>query len=143
MPCLANASRPNRSPSLCGRLSDDEANFRGCQLLPTDQSRTDGPMTRATLALAALTIALSGPALAEPLAPTGGAGNTGVTAPSLAPGNAPRARETDLRPAPNVVGNPSPNSVPGSSPGVNIGGTPTSGPPGTGGTAGGPSIGAQ
>lgn len=100
-------------------------------------------MTRTTIALAAaLSLSLAGPALAQ-LAPTGGAGNTGVTTPSMAPGPVPRADDPDLRPAPNVVGNPSPSSVPGSTPGVNIGGTPTSGPPGTGGTAGGPSLGNQ
>ncbi|KQU25804.1 hypothetical protein ASG63_20165 [Methylobacterium sp. Leaf94] len=108
----------------------------------------DGPMTRTLLTPAALAIALSAsplthPASAEPLAPTGGAGNTGVTTPSMAPGAAPRASDAVGRPAPNVVGNPSPNSIPGSSPGLNIGGTPTSGPPGTGGAAGGPSIGNQ
>ena len=108
----------------------------------------DGPMTRTFLTRAALALALSasplaGAARAESLAPTGGAGNTGVTTPSMAPGAAPRASDAVGRPAPNVVGNPSPNSIPGSSPGLNIGGTPTSGPPGTGGAAGGPSIGNQ
>ena len=108
----------------------------------------DGPMTRTLLTCAALALALSasplaGAARAESLAPTGGAGNTGVTTPSMAPGAAPRASDAGGRPAPNVVGNPSPNSIPGSSPGLNIGGTPTSGPPGTGGAAGGPSIGNQ
>jgi len=105
-------------------------------------------MTRTFLTLAALATALSAapltrPAFAESLAPTGGAGNTGVTTPSMAPGAAPPASDAAGRPAPNVVGNPSPNSIPGSSPGLNIGGTPTSGPPGTGGAAGGPSIGNQ
>lgn len=108
----------------------------------------DGPMTRTFLTCAALALALSasplaGAARAESLAPTGGAGNTGVTTPSMAPGAAPRASDAGGRPAPNVVGNPSPNSIPGSSPGLNIGGTPTSGPPGTGGAAGSPSIGNQ
>lgn len=108
----------------------------------------DGLMTRTFLTRAALALALSaspltGAAWAELLAPTGGAGNTGVTTPSMAPGAAPRASDAGGRPAPNVVGNPSPNSIPGSSPGLNIGGTPTSGPPGTGGAAGGPSIGNQ
>ncbi|NEU15021.1 hypothetical protein G3T14_23545 [Methylobacterium sp. BTF04] len=99
-------------------------------------------MTRTTIAFTtALTILVAGPALAQSLAPTGGAGNTGVTTPSMAPGAVPQANDLDLRPAPNVVGNPSPASVPGTSPSVNIGGTPTSGPPGTGGTAGGPSLG--
>ena len=105
-------------------------------------------MTRTLLTLAALAAALSAaplthPAFAEPLAPTGGAGNTGVTTPSMAPGAVPRAGDAAGRPAPNVVGNPSPNAIPGSSPGLNIGGTLTSGPPGTGGAAGGPSIGNQ
>lgn len=101
-------------------------------------------MTRSAIAIVTtLTLALAGPALGQTLAPTGGAGNTGVTTPSMAPGEAPRSADPGLRPAPNVVGNPSPASVPGSTPGVNIGGTPTSGPPGTGGTSGGPSIGNQ
>lgn len=92
---------------------------------------------------AALGLCLCGPVHAEPLAPTGGAGNTGVTAPGRGPGEIPETGGPTSRPAPAIPGNPSPASVPGSSPGVNIGGTPTSGPPGTGGAAGGPSIGNQ
>jgi hypothetical protein len=99
-------------------------------------------MTRKALILAtALGLSLAGPAFAQTLAPTGGAGNTGVTTPSMAPDEGLQSKEPSLRPAPNVVGNPSPSSVPGSTPGVNVGGTPTSGPPGTGGTSGGPSLG--
>ena len=98
-------------------------------------------MTRNPLPLAALLVALSGPAFAQALAPTGGAGNTGVTTPSMKPDDDLRGTDRPLRPTPNVVGNPSPAAVPGSTPGVNIGGTPTGGPPGTGGAAGGPSLG--
>lgn len=101
-------------------------------------------MTRSTIALAAtVAVMVAGPALAEKLAPTGGAGNTGVSTPSMAPGPVPAAPDDGGRPAEAIPGNPSPASVPGSAPGVNIGGTPTSGPPGTGGTSGGPSIGNQ
>jgi hypothetical protein len=85
-----------------------------------------------------LALLLAAPAQAQTLAPTGGAGNTGVTAPSAGTGAATRDGDAGLRPAPSVPGNPSPAAVPGSTPGVNIGGTPTSGPPGTGGAAGGP-----
>lgn len=97
---------------------------------------------RTTIALAAaLGLALCGSALAEPLAPTSGAGNTGVKAPAGTGGVGPDAR--DLDPSPITAGNianPSNSSVPGTTPGVNIGGTQTSGPPGSGGAAGGPSI---
>lgn len=92
---------------------------------------------------AALGLCLCGPALAEPLAPTGGAGNTGVAPPTRGPGELPEVGGPISRPSPAIPGNPSPASVPGSTPGLNIGGTPTSGPPGTGGAAGGPSIGNQ
>ncbi len=104
-------------------------------------------MTRKPFALAAATLAAAlsvcpaGPASAQPVAPTGGAGNTGVMTPSLEPDAGLSSKDRPSRPAPNVVGNPSPASVPGSTPGVNVGGTPTSGPPGTGGAAGGPSLG--
>ena len=119
---------PQREPS--GRL--------GCCV--RTRNRTNGPMTRTSLALATLLTALSGPALAQTLAPTGGAGNTGVTTPAMQPDEGLQSKDRPLRPAPNVVGNPSPAAVPGSTTGVNVGGTPTSGPPGTGGTAGGPSL---
>ncbi|MCJ2114159.1 hypothetical protein MKK64_23610 [Methylobacterium sp. E-025] len=98
-------------------------------------------MTRSTIALAsALGVLLSGPASAQIV--TGGAGNTGVTAPPGTGGVVGGAR--DLGPSPITRGNeanPSNSSVPGTTPSVNIGGTPTSGPPGTGGAAGGPSLG--
>ncbi|MCJ2006095.1 hypothetical protein MKK70_18810 [Methylobacterium sp. E-041] len=98
-------------------------------------------MTRSTIALAsALGVLLSGPASAQIV--TGGAGNTGVTAPPGTGGVGGGAR--DLGPSPITRGNeanPSNSSVPGTTPSVNIGGTPTSGPPGTGGAAGGPSLG--
>ncbi|MCJ2076710.1 hypothetical protein MKK68_13785 [Methylobacterium sp. E-016] len=98
-------------------------------------------MTRSTIALAsALGVLLSGPASAQIV--TGGAGNTGVTAPPGTGGVGGGAR--DLGPSSITRGNeanPSNSSVPGTTPSVNIGGTPTSGPPGTGGAAGGPSLG--
>ncbi|KAB1068134.1 hypothetical protein F6X51_27160 [Methylobacterium planeticum] len=97
---------------------------------------------RTTIALAAaLGLVLAGPALAETLAPTGGAGNTGVKAPPGTGSVGPDAR--DLGPIPITSGNmanPSNSSVPGTTPDVNIGGTATGGPPGTGGTSGGPSL---
>ncbi|SFG60759.1 hypothetical protein [Methylobacterium gossipiicola] len=98
-------------------------------------------MTPQLFARAALLTVLSGPAFAQTLAPTGGAGNTGVTTPSMKPDDDLRSADRPSRSAPNVVGNPSPAAIPGSTPGVNIGGTPTGGPPGTGGAAGGPSLG--
>ncbi|WP_019904077.1 hypothetical protein [Methylobacterium sp. 77] len=101
-------------------------------------------MARTTFTLSALLgLVLAGPALAEPLAPTGGAGNTGVMTPAMEPGPVPRPNESAQRPAEAIPGNPSPASVPGSTPDVNIGGTPTGSPPGTGGTAGGPSLGGR
>jgi hypothetical protein len=88
------------------------------------------------LALAGtLGLLLAGPAHAQVV--TGGAGNTGVAPPASVGGV---GRGT---PAPIPRGNeasPSNMSVPGTTPDVNIGGTPTSGPPGTGGTSGGPSL---
>ncbi|MGU3538906.1 hypothetical protein [Methylobacterium sp. A54F] len=95
---------------------------------------------RLTLALAtALGLALAGPAPAQVV--TGGAGNTGVSAPPGTGGVGPGAR--DLGPSPLTAGNAANRSnspVPGTTPDVNIGGTPTGGPPGTGGTSGGPSL---
>lgn len=90
---------------------------------------------------AALGLCLGSPALAGPLAPMGGAGNTSVAAPVWARGAGPDTGGRVSHPPPTILGNPSPDPVPGSTPVVNIGGTSTSGPPGTGGTAGGPSIG--
>jgi hypothetical protein len=89
---------------------------------------------------AAASLVLTGSASAQVV--TGGAGNTGVTAPATVGGAGPGAR--DLGPSPMTRGNeanPSHSPVPGTTPNVNIGGTPTSGPPGTGGAAGGPSLG--
>lgn len=98
-------------------------------------------MTRTLAALAgALSIALAAPVSAQTA--TGGAGNTGVAPPATTGGAGPGAR--DLGPSPVTRGNEansSNSSIPGTTPGVNIGGTPTSGPPGTGGTSGGPSLG--
>ena len=97
-------------------------------------------MIRRTLAIATvLGLGLAGPASAQIV--TGGAGNTGVTPPAGTGGVGGGAR--DLGPSPITRGNeanPSNASVPGTTPNVNIGGTPTSGPPGTGGAAGGPSL---
>ncbi|MBE7246199.1 MAG: hypothetical protein INR63_14725 [Actinomycetospora chiangmaiensis] len=97
-------------------------------------------MTRTLIALAGtLSFALAGTAAAQVV--TGGAGNTGVAPPATVGGVAPGAR--DLGPSPITRGNaanPSNSPVPGTTPGVNIGGAPTSGPPGTGGTSGGPSL---
>ena len=90
--------------------------------------------------LAALGAMVAGPAWAQQVT-TGGAGNTGVTPPGTVDGAGPGAR--DLGPSPIARGNeasPSNSSVPGTTPHVNIGGTPTGGPPGTGGTSGGPSF---
>ncbi|MEE7449808.1 hypothetical protein MRF4_19410 [Methylobacterium radiotolerans] len=98
-------------------------------------------MNRTLTALAgALSLVLVEPASAQVV--TGGAGNTGVTAPATAGGTGPQAR--DLGPSPITRGNeanPSNSPIPGTTPGVNIGGTSTSGPPGTGGASGGPSLG--
>ncbi|MDH3028260.1 hypothetical protein [Methylobacterium fujisawaense] len=98
-------------------------------------------MTRTTMTFAGvLSIVLAGPAVAQVV--TGGAGNTGVAPPATVGGVPPGTR--DLGPSPITRGNeanPSNSSVLGTTPDVNIGGTPTSGPPGTGGTSGGPSLG--
>lgn len=98
-------------------------------------------MTRSLVALAgALYLVLAGPVSAQVV--TGGAGNTGVAPPVTTGGAGPGAR--DLGPGPITRGNEANRSnapIPGTTPGVNIGGTPTSGPPGTGGTSGGPSLG--
>jgi hypothetical protein len=96
---------------------------------------------RTTFALAGLLgLLAAGPASAQTV--TGGAGQTGVTPPATVGGVGSGAR--DLGPSPITRGNeasPSNSPVPGTTPNVNIGGTPTSGPPGTGGAAGGPSLG--
>ncbi len=98
-------------------------------------------MTRTLMALAgALPFLFAQPASAQVV--TGGAGNTGVAPPARTGGAGAGAR--DLGPSPITRGNeanPSNSPIPGTTPGVNIGGTPTSGPPGTGGTSGGPSLG--
>ena len=97
-------------------------------------------MTRTTMTLAGLlSVVLAAPAVAQIV--TGGAGNTGVAPPATVGGVGPGA--PDLGPSPITRGNEANHSntpVPGTTPGVNIGGTPTSGPPGTGGTSGGPSL---
>lgn len=106
-------------------------------------------MTRTKLAIAAaLSITLAGPAAAQ--VTTGGAGNTGVPAPPVTggvpAGTVGRGDVIDDRVPPSASGNaasPSNSSVPGTTPGVNIGGTSTSGPPGTGGAAGGPALSGQ
>lgn len=103
-------------------------------------------MTRMTTALAVcLGITLAGPALAQ--ITTGGAANTGVAPPPVVggvPAGTVRSGTLDTRSPDAPAGNAasrSNSSVPGTTPDVNIGGTPTSGPPGTGGAAGGPSLG--
>jgi collagen type III alpha len=104
-------------------------------------------MTRMTVALAgALGLALAGPAVAQ--ITTGGAANTGVAPPPVVggvPAGTVRSGTLDTRmpdgPGGGNAANRSNSSVPGTTPDVNIGGTPTSGPPGTGGAAGGPSLG--
>lgn len=58
-----------------------------------------------------------------------------------APGPGTGTKPPASRPTQNLPGNPSSTSVPGTTPGVWIGGSPTAGPPGTGGTAGGPAAG--
>ena len=95
-------------------------------------------MTRTTLAMAGALALLASSALAQ-LAPTGGAGNTGVSLPPRAGGvNTGRSAPGGLGAGPTGnTASGSNSSVPGTTPGVNIGGTPTAGPPGTGGTAGG------
>ncbi|GJD78577.1 hypothetical protein GCM10007886_51340 [Methylobacterium gregans] len=97
-------------------------------------------ITRTTGQFAALMLALAAPASAQVV--TGGAGNTGVQAPADTGGVRPGERNLGS-PAPSAgnAANPSNSAVPGTTPGVNIGGTPTSGPPGTGGAAGGPALG--
>lgn len=85
-----------------------------------------------------LGLAFAGGALAQG-APAGPLGEPGRNAAGVESGV--RRVEPGPRPATVAPGNPSPSSVPGTNPGVNIGGTPTSGPPGTGGAAGGPGIG--
>ncbi|MFF8802007.1 MULTISPECIES: hypothetical protein [unclassified Methylobacterium] len=54
----------------------------------------------------------------------------------------PKASATGSRPVPGpgTAGTPNAPAVVGGTPGAVIGGTPTSGPPGTGGTAGGPGL---
>ncbi len=99
-------------------------------------------MRTCTALAACVMLALAGPAAAQVV--TGGAGNTGVQAPAGAGGVRPGDR--DLGPSPLTAGNtanPSNSPVPGTTPGVNIGGTQTGGPPGTGGTAGGPALGVR
>ena len=105
------------------------------------RERKGDPSMRTNLVLlATLGVMVAGPAGAQQVT-TGGAGNTGVTPPATVGGVGPGAR--DLGPSPITRGNeanPSNSSVPGTTPDVNIGGTQTGGPPGTGGTSGGPSL---
>lgn len=119
-----------RDPELCSAPA-----------VPVRQQPHRWHMTRTLMALAgALSFAFSEPAAAQVV--TGGAGNTRVAPPAATGGAGDGAR--DLGPSPIIRGNeanPSNSPVPGTTPGVNIGGTPTSGPPGTGGTSGGPSLG--
>lgn len=97
-------------------------------------------ITRTTGQFAALMLVLAAPASAQVV--TGGAGNTGVQAPAGTGGVRPGERDLGpTAPSGGNVANPSNSAVPGTTPAVNIGGTPTSGSPGTGGTAGGPALG--
>ncbi|GEP10279.1 hypothetical protein MGN01_21240 [Methylobacterium gnaphalii] len=95
--------------------------------------------------LAASGIAMAAPASAQIV--TGGAANTGVPAPAVTggvrSGTVPGGALDERSPSATAgnAANRSNSSVPGTTPDVNIGGTPTSGPPGTGGAAGGPSLG--
>ncbi|MEH3143944.1 MAG: hypothetical protein PGN34_00965 [Methylobacterium frigidaeris] len=84
---------------------------------------------------AALSLSLPGAALAQTAG--GIAPSDALGAP--APGHGARTGDHGRPPPVTVPGgaNPSNSSVPGTTPGVWIGGSPTSGPPGTGGTAGG------
>ncbi|MCE4225375.1 hypothetical protein HCU64_16590 [Methylobacterium sp. C25] len=97
---------------------------------------------RACTILAAWFVALAAPAAAQVV--TGGAAHTGVPAPAVTggvrSGTVPGGALDDRSPAAGNTVNRSNSSVPGTTPGVNIGGTSTSGPPGTGGAAGGPSL---
>lgn len=104
------------------------------RVLTADRFRTDRPMIRPTLALA-LTLGFLGAAEAQTarVPPASDA----VGAPGPGTGTKPPAS----RPTTTLPGNPSGNSVPGTNPGVWIGGSPTAGPPGSGGTAGGPAAG--
>lgn len=91
-----------------------------------------------TLCLA-LCVPLAGPASAQVV--TGRAGNTGIAPPPSVGGVSRSGR--DLGPAPIARGNEASSStmsVPGTTPDITIGGTPTGGPPGSGGAAGGPAL---
>lgn len=93
-----------------------------------------------TLALSlAFCVPLAAPASAQVV--TGGAGNTGISPPPSVGGVSRSGR--DHGPAPISRGHEadfSNLSVPGTTPDMTIGRTPTSGPPGSGGTAGGPAL---
>ncbi len=99
--------------------------------------------------LALLAIGLAGGSASAQVT-TGGAANTGIPAPSVTggvrTGTVGRDVPIDTRNPPAPAGNAASGSnsaVPGTTPGVNINGAVTSGPPGTGGAAGGPSLGGQ
>ncbi|WP_298964642.1 hypothetical protein [uncultured Methylobacterium sp.] len=97
---------------------------------------------RVRIALAAIVgLSLTGPAPAQTaggIPPSDALGAPGPGTGGTRIGEGGRHPAADL-PAVNLPGgaNPSNSSVPGTTPGVWIGGSPTSGPPGTGGTAGG------
>lgn len=98
-------------------------------------------MKSTTLLLSgALAVLLAAPAGAQ--VTIGGAGNTGVRAPAttggVPVGTVGSERASEPRDGAAAQGNA---TVPGTTPGATIGGTPMSGPPGTGGSAGGPALG--
>lgn len=93
---------------------------------------------RTTIALAtALGLSLAGPAVAQGIADA----PSTAERPSSTVDGRPRSSEIDTRLPTDSLGSQGNSTVTGTTPGTNIGGTVTSGPPGTGGAAGGPSIG--
>ncbi|HEX8417533.1 MAG TPA: hypothetical protein VF641_08000 [Methylobacterium sp.] len=95
---------------------------------------------RTTIALAtALGLLLAGPVLAQGIA--GAPPGSTSERPSTGIEGGPRSLDVDTRLPADSLGSQGNSSVTGTTPGANIGGTATSGPPGTGGAAGGPSIG--
>ncbi|WP_407524923.1 hypothetical protein [Methylobacterium oryzisoli] len=93
---------------------------------------------RTTIALsAALGLALTGATAAQTARVPPPSDAVGAPGPSGNAGPVSGHGGSATRSPPNLPGNPGREPVPGSMPGVWIGGSPTGGPPGTGGTAGG------